>query len=176
MGKKILSFDGGGIRGVISVVFLNTLEKDTGIAISQNADMLAGTSTGSIIAAALTVGMTPQNILDFYTSMSSEIFIPKAPSMKLVDLFEAIAPDAKQEIIGIRPGEKLHEILLTEQEALHSLELTNYYIVLPEYSFYIEHNIKKYQKNGKKLKPNFRFTSDTNKKWLTIKQFKDLIK
>ena len=77
MGKKILSFDGGGIRGVISIVFLNALEKDTGIAISQNADMLASTSTGSIIAAALTVGMTPQNILDFYTSMSSEIFIPK---------------------------------------------------------------------------------------------------
>ena len=77
MSKKILSFDGGGIRGVISLSFLKSLEKDTGIAVSQKADILAGTSTGSIIAAALSVGMTVEEILDFYTSMSSEIFKKK---------------------------------------------------------------------------------------------------
>lgn len=72
--KKILSFDGGGIRGVISATFLKNLEKDTGIEISTHAEVLAGTSTGSIIAGALAIGMSAQDILDFYSSMSSEIF------------------------------------------------------------------------------------------------------
>ena len=77
MNKKILSFDGGGIRGVISLTFLKNLEKDTTISISQKADLIAGTSTGSIIAAALGVGMTPDEILDFYTSMNQKIFKAK---------------------------------------------------------------------------------------------------
>jgi len=103
-----------------------------------------------------------------------EIFIPKAPSMKLIDVFDALAPQSEKEIIGIRPGEKLHEILLTEQEALHSLELDKYYVILPEYSFYSGHNIDKYKKYGKKLDSGFKYTSDTNKDWLTKKQFIEL--
>ncbi len=77
MNKKILSFDGGGIRGVISLTFLKNLEKDTTISLRQKADLIAGTSTGSIIAAALNIGMTPDEILDFYTSMSQEVFKAK---------------------------------------------------------------------------------------------------
>jgi len=72
--KKILSFDGGGVRGVISVVFLQKLEQDTGLSLGKQADLLTGTSTGSIIAGALAVGMTAEEILNFYVHKSSAIF------------------------------------------------------------------------------------------------------
>jgi UDP-N-acetylglucosamine 4,6-dehydratase len=106
--------------------------------------------------------------------VGGEIFIPKIPSMKVIDLFKAIAGDCEIEIIGIRPGEKLHEVLLTEQESRHSLELENYYVVLPE--FMDLEKYKKYHKIGQKLEQDFRFTSDTNKMWLNHDQFKDYIK
>jgi len=102
-----------------------------------------------------------------------EIFIPKIPSMKLVDLFEVLAPGAKKKVIGIRPGEKLHETLLTEQEAKHSVESDKYYIVLPEFLDGGEY--EKYNRLGKILEKNFKFTSDTNKDWLDKEQSKELI-
>lgn len=102
-----------------------------------------------------------------------EIFIPKIPSMKLVDLFDALAPQAEKEIIGIRPGEKLHEILLTEQEARHALSLDKYYVVLPEFLEYGKY--EKYFKSGEKIEKNFRFTSDTNKDWLSAECLKKLL-
>lgn len=105
--------------------------------------------------------------------VGGEIFIPKIPSMRLVDLFEAIIGETKLEVIGIRPGEKLHEVLLTEQEALHALELEDYFVVLPEFM-----DLEKYEKYhviGNKLEMDFRFASDTNKLWLTKDQFKDYV-
>jgi UDP-N-acetylglucosamine 4,6-dehydratase len=102
-----------------------------------------------------------------------EIFIPKIPSMKIVDLFDAMVADYEKEIIGIRPGEKLHEVLLTEQEALHSVELDSYYVVLPEFIRGDRYN--KYLKLGKKLDQDFRFSSDANQEWLTQEQFKIFI-
>jgi UDP-N-acetylglucosamine 4,6-dehydratase len=106
--------------------------------------------------------------------VGGETFIPKIPSMKLVDLFKAIIGDTEIEVMGIRPGEKLHEILLTEQEAMHALELEKYYVVLPE--FMDMEKYEKYHKIGEKLECDFRFTSDTNKDWLTHDQFKDYVK
>ena len=107
-----------------------------------------------------------------------EIFIPKIPSMKLVDLFEVIVPRAKKEIIGIRPGEKLHELLVTPEEARHSVELEEYFIILPEHRalFDIETRFKNHLKKGKKLPPGFYFSSDNNKNWLTKKDFQEIIK
>ncbi len=103
-----------------------------------------------------------------------EIFIPKKiPSMKLVSLFDAICPQAKKEIIGIRAGEKLHEVLLTNEEAKHTVELGDYYVILPEFS-----SIGGYKKHlilGKKLKPEFKFSSDKNKKWLTKGKLKEMV-
>lgn len=81
MGKKILSFDGGGIRGVISVTFLQKLEEDTGIRFSEKADIFAGTSTGSIIAGALTTGMKAEEILNFYLTEGKKIFKPDRPPL-----------------------------------------------------------------------------------------------
>jgi patatin-like phospholipase/acyl hydrolase len=77
MGKKILSFDGGGIRGVIPAYFLQKLEEATGIRLAETTDLLAGTSTGSIIAGALALGMKSEEIVNFYLQKSQEIFSEK---------------------------------------------------------------------------------------------------
>ena len=63
-----------------------------------------------------------------------EIFIPKIPSMRVTDIANALAPDAEQRLIGIRPGEKLHEVLVTEDESRHALETEDHYVILPEYA------------------------------------------
>ena len=108
--------------------------------------------------------------------LGGEIFVPKIPSMKLVDLFNALAPAAKKEIIGIRPGEKLHEILLTKEEAKHAVELENYFVVIPDYCDILEKGkFNKYFKSGKKIAPDFIFSSDTNKTRLTKSDFLNLL-
>jgi FlaA1/EpsC-like NDP-sugar epimerase len=92
-----------------------------------------------------------------------EIFIPKIPSMTVTDLADVIAPGIQQKEIGIRPGEKLHEVLITEDESRHSLEFDHYFIVEPEHAFWGKAN----HSGGKPLPDGFRFTSDTNIKWLS---------
>ena len=92
-----------------------------------------------------------------------EIFVPKIPSMKVIDLANVVAPDAKKKIIGIRSGEKLHEILLTEDEARHTREFDNYFVIEPEHPFWDKNNFN----DEKSLPEGFRYTSDNNDKWLT---------
>lgn len=103
-----------------------------------------------------------------------EIFIPKIPSMKLTDLFEALAPNVARKNIGIRPGEKIHEDLVTSNEARHGLELENHYIILPEFVYFMEDLYEKYKKNGKKLEKDFSYASNTNKDWLNQKQIQQI--
>lgn len=126
----------------------------------------------------ITLGQSFELVMFAFENMNGgEIFVPKIPSMKLVDLFEAIVPNVKREIIGIRPGEKLHEVLLPKEEARHAVELDKYFVVLPEYRqiFDIEERFGKFLSQGKKLPVDFSFTSDTNKDWLTIEDLKQLI-
>ncbi len=99
-----------------------------------------------------------------------EIFIPKIPSMKVVDLARAIAPWCEIEYIGIRPGEKLHELMITEDDARHTLEYDDYYIILPEFPWWQ----KKYNRGGKTLPEGFSYRSDTNSRWLTIEELRQL--
>lgn len=95
--------------------------------------------------------------------VGGEIFIPKAPVMKLVDMFNALAPGIKKEIIGIRPGEKLHEALITQDEARHSIELDDYYVILPEFKeANIANRFDKYSDIGKKLPKGFSYMSDSH--------------
>lgn len=97
-----------------------------------------------------------------------EIFVPKAPAMKITELFDFIMPNAKRKIIGIRPGEKLHEILLTQDEARHSVEYGDYYVVLPEnFSAEDSKGMSKYSEKGKVLPQDFYFASNANVKALT---------
>ncbi|MDD4761783.1 MAG: UDP-N-acetylglucosamine 4,6-dehydratase (inverting) [Candidatus Pacebacteria bacterium] len=105
-----------------------------------------------------------------------EIFIPKIPSMKISDLFKIIAPEAIQEIVGIRPGEKLHETLLTEEESKHGYETEKYYVVIPESGLSLSHFFSKYETMGSKLNPSFRFTSNSNTEWLTNEKLQEIIR
>ena len=99
-----------------------------------------------------------------------EIFVPKISSMNILDLAEAIAPDAEKKIIGIRAGEKLHEILLTEDEARHTKEFDDYFVIEPEHPFWDAVNYK----DGNAPPAGFRYTSDNNDKWLTREQLKKI--
>lgn len=105
-----------------------------------------------------------------------EIFIPKIPSMKLTDMFKALAPDAKQEVIGIRPGEKLHEYLLTGEESRHAYDLGKYYVVFPEeQDKSISGKYNKLIRQAKKLADGFSFCSQTNKACLKAGDLKKLL-
>ena len=101
-----------------------------------------------------------------------EIFIPKIPSMKIADLAKIIAPNSKIKITGIRPGEKLHEILLSPEEIMRSKEFDKYFVIEPEFPFWNESYVIK----GKPVPNGFRYSSDTNKKWLSAKQMKKILK
>lgn len=92
-----------------------------------------------------------------------EIFVPKIPSMKMIDIADVIAPNAEKKYIGIRPGEKMCEILLTEDESRHSQEFNDYFIIEPEHPFWTR---ERCIEGGKKLPSGFRYTSDNNKKRL----------
>lgn len=106
-----------------------------------------------------------------------EIFIPKAPSMKLTDLFDVLVPNAKRDVIGIRPGEKIHEILLTKEEARHAVVFKDYFVVHPENvtSSRQQKGLKKFLKQGKPLEADFHFTSDTNTKLMSKKDLLEII-
>lgn len=101
-----------------------------------------------------------------------EVFVPKIPSMKLIDLAGVIAPGVKRKIMGIRPGEKLHEILLTKEEAKHTREFDGYFIIEPEYSFWDEDNFK----DGGNLPEGFEYTSNKNSNWITKDRMKEILK
>jgi len=100
-----------------------------------------------------------------------EIFVPKIPSLKIIDLARAVAPDARLKEIGIRPGEKIHETLLTIQESMHSIELQNGYIILPEYF----PSIIKRGYTGKKLPEGFEYNSDNNSQWISPDAIREMI-
>ena len=99
-----------------------------------------------------------------------EIFVPKIPSMKIVDLAEAIAPDCDIEIIGIRPGEKLHEILITEEDGRYTVDYDGLYVIMPPFSWWRRQN---YQ-DAKALPDGFLYSSNNNDRWLTLNQLKNM--
>jgi UDP-N-acetylglucosamine 4,6-dehydratase len=101
-----------------------------------------------------------------------EVFVPKIPSMNIMDLARAVAPQAEIEVIGIRPGEKLHELLINEDEARSTVELEDMYVVQPTTEFWFGHT---WQAKGQPLPENFRYASDTNPHWLTVEEIRAYI-
>ena len=101
----------------------------------------------------------------FKDMIGSEIYVKKIPSMKVVDIAKIIAPKAKHKIIGIRPGEKLHEQMISIDEANSTFEYKSYYKILPQINKW-EKDIKRI-KNGKKVSRNFKYTSDLNIEWMS---------
>ena len=102
-----------------------------------------------------------------------ETYVKKIPSMKMIDLAKAIAPNAKHKVIGIRAGEKLHEQMISEEDAHNTYEYSDYYKILPVINNW---EIDKNRiKNGKKVKEGFSYTSDNNNDWMTIDTLKKWI-
>lgn len=104
--------------------------------------------------------------------VGGEIFVPKIPSMKVRSLIQIIAPECRIKIIGMRPGEKLHEILVTPEESRHTKEYDDYFVILPEHDWWSHHE----HYNAGKLPPeNFYFASHNNKQWLDEEGLKRLL-
>jgi len=103
------------------------------------------------------------------TMGGGEVYVPKIPSMRVTDIAEAIAPEAERRIIGIRPGEKLHELLVTEDESRHTYELDDRYVILPEYASW-----ELREPGGSRMAQGFRYASDTNAEWLRVNELREL--
>lgn len=103
----------------------------------------------------------------------AEILVPKIPSYKIMDLVKAIGPSCKVKFIGIRPGEKIHEEMITESDSYMSYDIGNYYMILSNQRKEIVNKYKKY--NIKQVPTNFRYNSGTNNKFLDIKEIRNLI-
>lgn len=104
-----------------------------------------------------------------------EIFIPRIPSMKLTDLFKTLAPKAKTKIIGVRPGEKIHEVLITNDESRRTYDLGDYFVILPEHHIWSSKDpYQKFRRRGKTLHAEFVFASDTNEHWISAEELKKL--
>jgi UDP-N-acetylglucosamine 4,6-dehydratase len=101
-----------------------------------------------------------------------EVFIPKIPSMRVTDLADAIAPGVPRETIGIRPGEKLHELLITADESRHAIDAGSVYVVLPEQPWWDE---KASAAVGERLSDGFVYGSDTNTWWLTVPELRSML-
>jgi UDP-N-acetylglucosamine 4,6-dehydratase len=101
-----------------------------------------------------------------------EVFVPKIPSMKIVDLARAIAPGINFEVVGIRPGEKLHEVLISEDESRSTIEMEDMYVVQPSLGSWFGHD---WQSEGHGLPAGFRFGSDNNPQWLSVDQIRDMV-
>ncbi|MGS2778881.1 UDP-N-acetylglucosamine 4,6-dehydratase (inverting) [Robertmurraya sp. GLU-23] len=110
-------------------------------------------------------------VLDSLERMcGGEIFVPKIPSMKITDLAKAIAPDVEQEVIGIRPGEKLHEVMITKDDARRTLEFSDYYVITPQFPWWGNKLT-----GGERIPEDFVYSSETNEEWVTVEELKQLI-
>ena len=100
-----------------------------------------------------------------------EIFVPKIPSMRIMDLVAAVAPDCSVTFTGIRPGEKLHEVLVSEDEARHAAELADLYVIKPTHPWWSP----EHWADAARVQDGFRFTSDANTMWLSAAELKKLM-
>lgn len=113
------------------------------------------------------------HVLD--TALGGELFVPKIPSYKITDVATAIGPDCKQEIIGIRPGEKIHEEMITASDSYTTYDLGKYYAILPQvHRWNLDDFIKKF--NALKVADGFSYNSGKNDKWLGVEELRKLIK
>jgi len=107
-----------------------------------------------------------------------ELFVPKIPSYRITDVANAIAPEAKHEIVGIRPGEKLHEEMITASDALNTVEFDDYYVIVPSIQIWSRTKFIKYSngKIGRTCPEGFSYNSGANSHFLTVDELKKLIK
>lgn len=109
----------------------------------------------------------------FELMKGGEIFVPKIPSMKVVDLANAVAPELPQKVVGIRPGEKLHEVMVTADDARNTVDLGDRYAILPAYHYWTAD--EQLHTGAKPVAEDFAYSSDINSEWLDVKGFHRLI-
>jgi UDP-N-acetylglucosamine 4,6-dehydratase len=111
----------------------------------------------------------------FERMRGGELFVPKIPSMNIMDLAKAIAPECETEIIGIRPGEKIHEYMISEEDARNTIEYGDYFVIQPESPWWSK---EKYldQNGGKGLPEGFSYNSYNNREWLAVAELQEIIK
>lgn len=116
----------------------------------------------------ITLDLAVQFVLDCLGRVQGgEVFVPRIPSARLSDLAEAVAPGAPRRITGIRPGEKIHEVLITEDEARQAQEFGSYFAIYPAFPYW-----KADFPEGEELAPGFRYSSDTNDEWLGVEEIR----
>ncbi|MBY7971802.1 UDP-N-acetylglucosamine 4,6-dehydratase (inverting) [Vibrio fluvialis] len=108
--------------------------------------------------------------------LGGEIFVPKIPSYRIMDIATAIAPECKTKVVGVRPGEKIHEEMITDTDSLNTIDLGKYYAILPSVSF--TYNEEEYLKHHKaqKVPFGFKYNSGTNTEWESVESLRELIK
>lgn len=109
----------------------------------------------------------------FDVMRGGEIFVPKIPSMKLLDLVEALSPGQETEVVGIRPGEKLHEAMITVDEARHTVEFDDRYVIEPNIALYDRRSFL--EDNAKQVPEDFSYTSDRNDDWLSVDTLRKML-
>lgn len=108
-------------------------------------------------------------------ALGGEIFVPKIPSYKLKDMAEAIGPDCKIEVVGVRPGEKIHEEMITSSDSYNTVDIGKYYIILPQTDL-SKKNKYLNELNAKPVPEGFRYNSGENTEWLSVEQIRSLMK
>lgn len=103
-----------------------------------------------------------------------EIFVPKIPSYRITDVAQAVAPNCRHEIVGIRPGEKLHEEMVTETDAINTIDFKDYFVILPSMELW---DLKRFSQvfDGHRCLADFAYNSGTNTQWLSVEQIRSLI-
>lgn len=121
----------------------------------------------------ITLGQGVSFVLSSLEMMEGgEVFIPKIPSMKITDLAEALAPGVPTHVIGIRPGEKLHEVMITSDDARNTIEYDDRYVILPAFNFWGQQNSR--PAGAKDVDESFAYCSDANKEWLSAKALNEI--
>ena len=106
-----------------------------------------------------------------------ELFVPRIPSYRILDVAKAVAPDARIEVVGIRPGEKLHEEMITVTDALNTIEFDDYFVILPSTPLW---DVERFRcesngSPGKRREYGFSYDSGTNEQFLTVEELRHLI-
>ena len=117
----------------------------------------------------ITLEQAVQLVIDSLGRMvGGETFVPKLPSMRVTDIIDALAPDAERRIIGVRPGEKIHEVLITKDESRHAAAFKDHYAIYPSFPFWGHSDYPQ----GDELPPDFVYTSDQNDRWLSADELR----
>ncbi|WEK53885.1 MAG: UDP-N-acetylglucosamine 4,6-dehydratase (inverting) [Candidatus Cohnella colombiensis] len=171
----------GGIKSSFSVVRYGNVAGSRGSVIPFFKELLRnGTSSLPITDYQMTRFWIDLNqgvelvMTALHHSLGGETYISKIPSFKITDLARAMAPSCEMQEVGIREGEKMHEIMITADDSAHTFEYDGFFVIYPNMDWW-KYEEKYYIPNGKKVLPGFEYNSGTNTEWLTVAQLTELV-